>query len=150
MKNEIANTTTTHPLTLVEAAAPLAGSSGNDKPKSKRDHGSLDPSQNDGTFSFRSLFTVIWNLLLQVSKLKDVIKGLESKVEGLTKENARLKEKAQEPEKNPDNSSLRPSSRRYPQKKPPKLGENGKPIKGKPGRLNQATRPAIEKSPNQK
>jgi hypothetical protein len=107
MKNEIANTTTTHPLTLVEAAAPSVGSSGNDNPKSKRDQGSLDPGQNDGTFSFRSLFTVICNLLLQVSKLKDVIKGLESKVEDLTKENARLKEKAQEPEKNPDNPSQR-------------------------------------------
>jgi transposase len=133
MKSEISNSTTTQPSTLAEATSASVGGSGRDKPKSKRDHGSPVPGQNEGALSIRLLFTFIWNLLHQITALKNVIKGLESKVEDLTKENKRLNEELQKPEKNSVNSSIPSSRERYPRKKPPKLDENGKPIKGKPG-----------------
>jgi transposase len=135
MNNEKANlsTTVTHPLTSVEATASLAPSFRFDNQESSGDHGSTHSGQNDVTFLIRILFTVIWHLCQQVTGLKDIVKGLEGKVGELTKENSKLKEKVQRPEKNSDNSSISSSRDRYPKKKPPKLDKNGNPIKGKPG-----------------
>jgi transposase len=97
---------------------------------------SLISDQNDFNNPFISyLFNLIF-LLYQI------IKNHKSRIDALTRENteqaikiAELSEKANQPTKTSDNSSIPPSkdnNRRYP-KNLPKLDENGKPIKGKPG-----------------
>ncbi|MDR1871062.1 MAG: transposase [Deltaproteobacteria bacterium] len=64
--------------------------------------------------------------------LLQIIITLQSKIDTLTKENAILAEKANQPAKDSDNSSKPPSQGRYPKSKP-ELDEHGNPIKGKPG-----------------
>jgi transposase len=77
-----------------------------------------------------SLLHWIWIFL---ANLVNIISSLEAENKTLREENAKLAEKANQPEKTSKNSSSRPSNNRYPAKKPLKLDENGEPIKGKPG-----------------
>jgi hypothetical protein len=72
-------------------------------------------------------------LIRLIVLLYETISSQESKIEALTKENAELAQKLNEPKKDSENSSSKPSSDPYKKKKPPLLDENGQPIKGKPG-----------------
>ncbi|MDR1487404.1 MAG: IS66 family transposase [Deltaproteobacteria bacterium] len=97
--------------------------------------------ERDNSTSFIQYVLILLSNLLQLLTEKDksiaekdkTIAELESKVKTLTEENAKLTEKVNEPVKTSENSSIPPSKNRYPKKKPPKLDENGNPIKGTPG-----------------
>lgn len=79
------------------------------------------------------LLALIRKLFRRLRVQRIVINTLKNQLKTLSEENSKLKEKVQQPEKNSKNSSNSSSRDRYPQKKPPELDENGKPIKGKPG-----------------
>jgi transposase-like protein len=68
-----------------------------------------------------------------INQLIQLIVNLSSKIEALTEENSKLREKVDQPKKNSKNSSIPNSKDRYPAKKATNFGPDGKPIKGKPG-----------------
>jgi transposase len=107
-----------------------------DHENSNTDQQLHNPANNGQDYSpsmIHVLMVWIWNLLQTIGRLTKDKQDLESKVQDLSEENSRLKEKVNQPQKNSANSSIPPSQGRYPTNNKTVLYAKINPEKGKPG-----------------